>query len=148
MLFNNFNVIVFVWAASVCLYSGSKENKFPQRQILAKMETNDYTPVIMRISIGYFRPDQVDEVTQKLMSSESTLRPAIEKLRGNVAYYVAIDKEKGYMSNVSIWKSLKDAGQMNGLKEMLDLRNEFETLGISFLPITNHELLWSRKNED
>ena len=106
------------------------------------MTAKTNTPLIVRISIGHFQPDQLEVVAQKLTASETKLRPAIEKLEGYIAYYVAIDNDKHYMTNVSIWKTLKNARQMDTLKEMLDLRKEFEPLRIEFMPITNHEVLW------
>jgi hypothetical protein len=99
--------------------------------------------MIVRISIGHFPLERAEEVAQKLTIWEAKLRPAIQKLTGNIAYYVAIDKEKGYMTNTSLWQSLDDAKQMYSLAEMLEQRNEFETLGVEFIPITNHEVLWS-----
>jgi hypothetical protein len=32
--------------------------------------------------------------------------------------------------------------QMATLKEMLDFRTKFEALGIKFIEITNHQVLW------
>jgi hypothetical protein len=43
---------------------------------------------------------------------------------------------------VSIWESKEDAQQMATLKEMLDMRATFEALGLRFIEITNHEVLW------
>jgi hypothetical protein len=69
--------------------------------------------------------------------------PAIKKLKGNLGYYVAIDKDKLTMTNVSFWKTKEDAMQMAALKEMLDMRSRFEALGLKFTDITNHKIVWS-----
>jgi quinol monooxygenase YgiN len=73
---------------------------------------------------------------------KNLLIPAIQKLKGNLGYYVAIDKEKLVMTNTSFWESREDAQQMATLKEMLAMRETFEALGLKFIEISNHEVLW------
>jgi quinol monooxygenase YgiN len=106
-----------------------------------KMETT-----VVRISLGYFAPEQSDKV-ESMLSNEfkASLIPAIKKLKGNISYYVGIDKEKYALTNVSVWESKEDAMQMATLKEMLDFRTKFEALGIKFIEITNHQVLWELK---
>jgi hypothetical protein len=98
--------------------------------------------MIVRISIGQFNTEQAENVEKLLNNGEKTLRPAISKLAGNTAYYAAIDKEKGFMTNTSLWETLEDAAQMARLPEMLVQRDIFLAAGVTFLPITNHEVLW------
>ena len=74
---------------------------------------------------------------------KKSLIPSIQKLNGNLGYYVGIDKEKHAMTNVSFWQTKEDALQMATLKEMLDMRNTFEALGLKFIEITNNEVLWN-----
>ena len=98
---------------------------------------------IIRISMGYFQPQQGAKVEAMLNNEfKNVLIPAIQKLKGNLGYYVAIDKEKNAMTNVSFWKNKEDALQMATLKEMLDMRTTFEGLGLKFIEITNHQVLW------
>jgi quinol monooxygenase YgiN len=98
---------------------------------------------IARISIGYFQPEQTERVEDMLNNEfKKLLVPAIKKLKGNLGYYVAIDKEKHAMTNVSFWQTKEDAMQMTTLKEMLQMRETFEGLGLKFIEITNHEVLW------
>lgn len=98
---------------------------------------------IVRISIGYFQPDQTEKVESMLNKEfKNSLIPAIRKLKGNLGYYVSIDKEKYTMTNVSFWQTKEDAMQMATLEEMLDMRTTFEALGLKFIEITNHEILW------
>jgi hypothetical protein len=85
---------------------------------------------IVRISIGYFQPDQTEKVESMLNKEfKNSLIPAIRKLKGNLGHYVATDKEKYTMTNVSFWQTKEDAMQMATLKEMLDMRTTFEALG-------------------
>lgn len=98
---------------------------------------------IVRISIGYFNPEQTEKV-EKLLQREfkKSLIPAIKNLKGNLGYYVGIDKEKHTMTNVSFWDTIENAKQMATLKEMLAMRSTFESLGLRFIDITNHDILW------
>ena len=126
--------IALILISNALLYSQIKINK--------KMEVNT-KDTIVRISIGYFQPEQADKVEAMLKNEfKNLLTPAIKKLGGNLGYYVAIDKEKNAMSNVSFWKTKEDALQMATLKEMLDMRTTFESLGLKFIDITNHQILW------
>ena len=98
--------------------------------------------MIVRISIGHFETEQAENIEALLNKGEQTLRPAISQLTGNIAYYVATDKEKGYMTNTSLWQTLDDAMQMARLPEMMVQRDIFLAEGVVFMPITNHEVLW------
>ena len=98
---------------------------------------------IVRISIGYFEPSQAEKVETMLNSEfKNRLIPAIQKLKGNISYFVGIDKEKNSLTNVSFWETKEDAQQMATLKEMLEMRTTFEVLGLKFIEITNHKILW------
>ncbi len=98
----------------------------------------------VRISLGRFDASKYDTVRQKLIDSQKTLIPALKALKGNVAYYVGIDRQNSAMSNVSVWETLEDARQMDSLKPMLDLAKEFIALGVIFeRPITNHQIEWA-----
>jgi quinol monooxygenase YgiN len=116
------------------LYSQIKSNK------QVEVTTNN---TIVRISMGYFQPEQAEKIETMLNNEfKNSLIPAIKKLKGNLGYYVAIDKEKNAMTNVSIWRTKDDALQMATLKEMLDSRTAFESLGVKFIEITDHRVLW------
>ena len=98
---------------------------------------------IVRISIGYFEPHQADKVESMLQNEfKNSLVPAIKGLKGNLGYYVGLDKEKHAMTNVSFWDNVESAKQMSTLKQMLDMRTTFEALGLRFIEITNHDVLW------
>jgi hypothetical protein len=97
----------------------------------------------VRISIGFFEASQVEKVEQILNNEfKNSLIPAIQQLQGNLGYYVGIDRQKYAITNVSFWKTPEDAMQMATLQEMLDMRVVFEDLGIKFIDITNHQILW------
>ena len=99
---------------------------------------------VVRISLGRFEASHYDAIRQKLDESQTVLIPAIKALNGNLAFYAAIDREHGVMSNVSVWETMADAKQLDTLQAMLDLAQSFIEAGVRFeRPITNHETLWA-----
>ncbi len=99
--------------------------------------------MVVRISKGRFAPENAAEAERRLQESERALRDALTALPGLVHYYVGIDREKGQLTNVSVWQSMAHAKQMDALQAMLAQRPVMEAAGVQFEPITNHELLWS-----
>jgi hypothetical protein len=98
---------------------------------------------VVRISKGKFALEGVAEAERLLREAEASLRGPLQALRGLLHYYVGIDRELGYLTNVSVWETLEDAHQMDSLQPMLALRPAFEEAGMSFETITNHETLWT-----
>ena len=96
----------------------------------------------LRISVGQFEASTAEDVANRLRASESSLRPAVEALPGCRSFMVGIDTRLNYMTNTSLWDSFAAADQMRTLPEMLALRTDFDALGVEFIPITNHDLLW------
>lgn len=99
--------------------------------------------MVVRISKGKFPLDRLADAEKLLAHSEQALRAAITALDGLVHYYVGIDREKGFLTNVSIWRDLKSAHQLDTLAEMLAQRPILEAAGVQFEVITNHETLWT-----
>ena len=55
-------------------------------------------------------------------------------------YWSGIDRTTSTMINVSVWKSLSNAKQMETLPSMLALASEFVKLGVVFeRPVANYE---------
>ncbi len=98
---------------------------------------------VVRVSQGFFEPALAQSVSTKLDEGRATLEPALKRLRGLLHYYVAVDSVSNSMVNVSVWKSLADAKQMDSLREMLAQRDVFVSLGVKFQPIRNYTGLWS-----
>lgn len=97
----------------------------------------------VRISRGSFIPDNYDRIGKRLDESQQTLVPRIRQLDGCLHYWAGIDRNSHTMVNVSVWRSLSDAKQMDTLTEMKTLANEFIKLGVTFeRPINNYEVLW------
>jgi hypothetical protein len=98
---------------------------------------------VVRVSKGRFNLASIEELQQLLAASEAALRDPLQGLNGLLHYYVGIDREQGFLTNVSVWMTLRDAHQMDTLPAMLAQRPLLEQAGVSFEPITNHETLWS-----
>ena len=99
---------------------------------------------VIRISLGVFDPGEADLVEARLVESRERLAPGIRALRGNLGYFVGIDRAAGAMHNVSLWETVEDANQMASFQPMLDLASEFIALGVRFQrPILNCATLWS-----
>ncbi len=99
--------------------------------------------MIVRISKGSFPPERGAEAEAALAASEAVLREAIEAMPGLVHYYVGVDRERGQLTNVSVWDTLEHATAMSQLAPMLAQRPVMEAAGVTFEPITNHDVLWS-----
>mgnify|MGYP001793566610 CR=1 FL=1 len=98
---------------------------------------------IVRVSKGRFDSNNLAEARRVLVDSEKALREPLEALKGLRHYYVGIDEELGYVTNVSVWDSRADAHQMDTLAPMLAQRPVLEAAGVSFEAITNHATLWT-----
>jgi hypothetical protein len=98
---------------------------------------------VVRISKGSVARDRLADAERSLLESEAVLREPLQELNGLLHYYAGIDRELGYVTNVSVWETLEDAHQMDSLQPMLAQRPLLEAAGVSFETITNHEMLWA-----
>jgi len=99
---------------------------------------------VIRISLGFFDADKADLVETKLIETRERLAPGIRAMRGNLGYFVGIDRAANAMHNVSLWETVGDAEQMASFQPMFDLAGEFIALGVRFQrPILNFSTLWS-----
>jgi hypothetical protein len=98
---------------------------------------------VVRVSKGRFELANLDQAERLLAASEQVLREPLSQLTGLLHYYVGIDRELGYLTNVSVWETLEDAHQMDTLAAMLAQRPILEQAGVTFEPISNHETIWA-----
>jgi hypothetical protein len=99
---------------------------------------------VVRISRGTFAPESYEAVRSRLDAAQESLIPAIRRLAGCLHYFAAIDRESSSMVNVSVWRSLADAQQMQTLGPMLALAEDFTREGVRFeRPVVNYETLWA-----
>jgi hypothetical protein len=99
---------------------------------------------VVRISRGSFAPEKYEAIRARLEAAQTSLIPAIRQLGGCLHYFAAIDRGSSSMVNVSVWRSLADAQQMQTLGPMLALAEDFTREGVRFeRPIINYETLWA-----
>jgi hypothetical protein len=98
---------------------------------------------VVRVSLGSFDADKAAAVEAELIESRVQLEAGIRAMRGNLGYYVGVDRVNNAMSNVSIWESIEAANQMATFQPMLDLAGRFVALGVRFQrPILNFTTVW------
>ena len=69
--------------------------------------------MIVRISKGTFPPNRLGDAERALAASETALREALKVMPGLVHYYVAIDRDAGQLTNVSVWDTMDHARAMS-----------------------------------
>jgi hypothetical protein len=97
---------------------------------------------VVRLSRGTFDPSRFADVERMNRHTGEYLMPAIRQLAGLNAYFTGVSPS-GSMINVSFWDTEANADQMSRLQEMVvRARQDFEGLGMSFVPIVNHPIGW------
>jgi FPC/CPF motif-containing protein YcgG len=97
----------------------------------------------VRISNARVSREQMAQAEQLSAQAEAALREPLSQLRGLLHFYAGIDRERGYLTNVSVWETPEDAHQLDTFQPMLAQRPILEAAGVSFEPITNNDLLWT-----
>jgi hypothetical protein len=102
----------------------------------------DTLPVV-RVSRASFQPETFAEVRRLLDSAKHSLVPALQQLPGCLDYFASIDDVSNTMINVSVWRSLQEAKQLDDFPPMRKLAVEFSRAGVVFeRPVANYETLW------
>ena len=97
----------------------------------------------VRVSILRCDPPQFAELRQMMADSQAVLEPGIREMRGLIHFYVGEDETTSSLSNVSVWRSLEDAKQLDTYQPMLDLGKVFVSKGARFdRPIMNYVSQW------
>jgi hypothetical protein len=102
---------------------------------------------VIRVSRGRFELDAAGQVVELAAQSETVLRPALEAMPGLLHYFVGVDVETGAVVNVNVWDTLEHAKGMASLPAMLALRPVIEEAGVTFEPISSHEIQWEIEHE-
>jgi hypothetical protein len=98
---------------------------------------------VVRVSIIRCAPEKFTEIQQMMIEADSVLRPGIEAMPGLINFYAGADEATSSLTNVSIWKTLDDAKQLDTFQPMLDLGKAFTQKGATFeRPIMNYLTLW------
>jgi hypothetical protein len=78
-----------------------------------------------------------------MIEASGVLEPGINKMRGLVRYVAGADQATSSLANVSIWRTLEDAHQMDRFQPMLNLADTFAAKGATFeRSIMHYDKLW------
>jgi hypothetical protein len=97
----------------------------------------------VRVSVLRCHPEQFAELKQMMAESLAVLEPGIRQMRGLIHFYTGEDEATNSLANVSVWRTLEDARQLDTFQPMLDLGKVFTTRGATFeRPVMNYSPLW------
>ena len=104
---------------------------------------------VVRVSIIRCAPEAFAELKRMMADADPVLRPGIEAMPGLISFYAGSDAMTSSLMNVSIWKTLDDARQLDSFQPMLDLGKSFIQKGATFeRPIMNHATLWQLQGSE
>lgn len=98
---------------------------------------------VIRVSVFRCQPQQFAELKKMLAESIAALEPGIRRMPGLIHYYAGEDEALNAFINVSMWRTLEEAKQLDTFQPMLDLGKVFVSKGAIFeRPIANYAPLW------
>jgi len=98
---------------------------------------------ILRVSVLRCHPQHFAELKKMMAESMGALEHGIRQMRGLIHFYAGEDEAVNSLTNVSVWRTLEDAKQLDTFQPMLDLGKVFVSKGASFeRPIMNYASLW------
>ena len=104
---------------------------------------------VVRVSIIRCAPEKFAELERMMAESDAILRPGVEAMPGLIHFYAGADQATSSLMNVSIWKTLDDARQLDTYQPMLDLGKIFVQKGASFeRPIMNYLTQWQLRGSE
>jgi hypothetical protein len=78
-----------------------------------------------------------------MAESMTVLEPGIRQMRGLVHFYTGEDESAHSLGQVSVWRTLEDAKQLDTFQAMLDLGKVFTSKGATFeRPVLNYVSQW------
>ena len=97
----------------------------------------------VRVSVLRCDPQQFAELKKMMAESITVLEPGIRQMRGLIQFYAGEDEAVNSLINVSVWRALEDAKQLDTFQPMLDLGKVFVAKGATFeRPIANYASQW------
>jgi len=97
----------------------------------------------IRVSVLRCDAQHFAELRKMMAESIAVLEPGIRQMRGLIHFYAGEDAAIKPLTNVSVWRTLEDAKQLDTFQPMLDLGKAFVAKGATFeRPIMNYASLW------
>ena len=98
---------------------------------------------IVRVSILRMSAELFPRMRDEMNAAEALLEPGLRAMQGRLDFLVGADPATNSMTNVSLWRTLDDARQMDRFEPMLELGRRFAAQGTTFeRPIMNYATLW------
>ena len=97
----------------------------------------------IRVSILRCKPEHFAELKRMMTEAEAALAPGIRQLPGFIHFYAGDAEDANALINVSVWRTVAEAKQLDTFQPMLDLGKVFAAKGAIFeRPIINYAPLW------
>ena len=97
----------------------------------------------VRVSVMRCHPNQFAEFRKMTAESMTVLEPGIRPMRGLIHFYTGEDEAAHAFAQVSVWRTLEDAKQLDTFQPMLELGKVFTSKGATFeRPLMNYVPLW------
>jgi hypothetical protein len=98
---------------------------------------------VVRVSVIRCAAEHFADLKAMMEDAEAVLGPGIRRLPGLIRFYAGADEATNSLTNVSLWRSLEEARQLDAYQPMLDLGKTFVAKGAVFeRPIMNYDTLW------
>ena len=103
---------------------------------------------ILRVSVLRCQPQHFAELKKMMAESLGALEHGIRQMRGLIHFYAGEDEAVNSLTNVSVWRTLEDAKQLDTYQPMRDLGKAFTDKGATFeRPVMNYASLWEITGE-
>ena len=97
----------------------------------------------VRVSVIRCQPQHFAGLKKMMADAMAALGPGIRGMRGLIHFYAGEDEAVSSLVNVSVWRTLEDAKQLDTFQPMLDLGKDFVSKGATFeRPIMNYATQW------
>jgi hypothetical protein len=98
---------------------------------------------IVRVSILRMSAELYPRIQDDLTAAQAVLEPGLRATPGWTDFLAGADPATNSMTNVSLWRSLEEAQQMDRFEPMLELGRRYVAEGVAFeRPIMNYATLW------
>src|SRR5690242_11389110 len=101
----------------------------PSRSCVSRKELK--MPIV-RVSVIRCDPQRFAELKQMMADSMTVLEPGIRRMPGLIHFYAGEDEAVNALINVSVWRTMDDAKQLDTFQPMLDLGQVFVSKGAKF----------------
>ena len=104
---------------------------------------------VVRVSILRMTAELFPRLKEEMAVAQAVLEPGIRAMSGCLDFFAGADAATTSLTNVSIWRTLDDARQLDSFEPMLELGRKYVAMGVTFeRPIMNYATLWRLEGPD